>query len=109
MGLDARVAKVDKEGNILVCFADERLGNIAAVAEVREELSKYLSANSVMLSRVIYSGSHSGDCLDVGLVQKLHREMEGLPTNLTEATQEFLKGLFNIVKAALDHNLPIDF
>jgi hypothetical protein len=62
-----------------------------------------------MLSRVVYSGSHTGDCLDSGLVEALHREVEDLPRELSQPTQDFLKSLSNLVKVALKHNLPIEF
>lgn len=109
MGLDAWVVRTGDAGKILACFANERLGNIEAIAYVREELSAYLSSKSVMLTRVLYSVSHTGDSLEVELVRKLREEIKSLPKNLSPTTERFLNSLSNLVDAALENDLPIDF
>lgn len=109
MGLDAWVIKIGDAGNIEACFAKARLGNIAKIALVREELSGYLSSKSVMLARVVNTVSHTGDSLEGELLRKLDQEIKSLPENLSPTSRRFLKQLSNLVQAALENNLPIHF
>ena len=59
MGLDA-VIYDQKEERQLAC---KRLGNVSQVAFLRESASRILGAQSLVVSRVLYDATHSGDSL----------------------------------------------
>ena len=52
------------------------IGNITSVAELREELRTITTEQeSTLLSRCLYSGSHSGDIIELTLLPALEHEV----------------------------------
>jgi len=51
----------------------ERIGNIALVAFIREEIARAFGhQNSLLSKKVVYSGSHSGDCIPFSEIAQLN-------------------------------------
>lgn len=57
-----------------------RIGNIATVGLLRSELSQYPDKFPIILSQVIYDGSHGGDFIPVATMPQLAVEVEALAT-----------------------------
>src|SRR5215467_10668947 len=57
----------------------ERIGNIAMVAFIREEVAKAFGNQESLLSKkVVYSGSHAGDHIPFSQIADLGREVDEL-------------------------------
>jgi hypothetical protein len=55
------------------------IGNITGVAELREELRTITNEqDSLLLKRCLYSGTHSGDVIELALLPTLEHEVRGL-------------------------------
>jgi hypothetical protein len=68
-----------------------RIGNGALVSILREELKREAAQFPLILGRVIYSGTHSGDRLSLDVVPQLELELDPL-AKLAGSTPE--RGLF---------------
>jgi|HubBroStandDraft_6_1064221.scaffolds.fasta_scaffold128105_1 hypothetical protein len=84
------------------------------VAELREELCSITSEeNSLLLTRCFYSGSHSGDVIELALLPALEKEVRGLldgqGTRLSEYLISVLHGILGLVETAKRENNPIVF
>jgi hypothetical protein len=55
-----------------------RLGNISLVALLRSELQREPSRFPILLTKVVYSGTHGGDYLTIETIPPLQRELEAL-------------------------------
>ncbi len=55
-----------------------RLGNISLIGLLRSELQREAARFPILLTKVLYSGSHAGDYLAVQEVPALQREIEAL-------------------------------
>ena len=53
-----------------------RLGNISLVGLLRAELQREAERFSILVTKVVYSGSHAGDHLPVEQIPALQRELE---------------------------------
>src|SRR2546426_2770125 len=62
-------------GGILI---RHHIGNIALVGLLRAELQQAADPFPILVSRVVYSGSHAGDFLPVETIPALQRELESL-------------------------------
>ena len=88
----------------------KRIGNIALVAQLREEARRVLDENSVVRSKVIYSGSHCGDTLKSDLFQDLQRELVVLSSGQpSSAMLEFIRDMGDLINAATVEGNPIVF
>jgi hypothetical protein len=94
------------------------LGNVASVGEIRQKL-KQLSENPsteypILTSKVVYSGSHSGDFLAGEEVVRLKDEVARL-RKMVEASadasqwNDFLLKLEDLVDGSVSVNKPISF
>ena len=54
----------------------QRLGNISLIGLLRAELQREADRFPILLTRVIFSGSHAGDYLTVETIPALRRELE---------------------------------
>jgi hypothetical protein len=64
-----------------------RLGNIWHVALLRSELEREADRFPILLTKVVYSGTHGGDYLPVETLSAVQRELESL-ANFKCSTQE---------------------
>ncbi|MBS0409416.1 MAG: hypothetical protein JSR86_05835 [Proteobacteria bacterium] len=68
-----------------------------------------LPANSVVLERVIYSGSHAGDELELALVPALADELRRLSADCDTELRRFVRSMTDLVEAAFEQDNPICF
>lgn len=96
-------------------FLHCRIGNISTVAFLREELSKAADSFPIILSKVIYDGTHGGDHLTVDEVAEMHNELIMLESRHSEDSliEEYLRNfegdLRDLIDASLRLNKPISF
>lgn len=91
------------------------LGNISAVGLIRATLSMYPSQFPLILSKVVYSGTHAGDHLPVIRLAQLASEVEALssvrPSEplAAEWIRDFEKKMTDLLTAANAVGKPIAF
>jgi hypothetical protein len=91
------------------------LGNISLIGFLRSELQRAPFRFPILLTKVLYSGSHAGDYLTVERVPALQRELEDLANfrcNTREADGfmfEFRRQMSELVVASLSVSKPIVF
>lgn len=107
MALDAAVFRDDDcEHELAHVF----LGNISAVADVREEASHLLASDSLLLTRVVYDGTHTGDSLEPDELPDLLAEISVVEQQRPSPhTLEFLRKLRQIAQVAQQHGRPLMF
>lgn len=89
-----------------------RIGNVSSVFELLQEVNKLIGNDSFIARRVVYSGSHSGDTIDVGELAELAQEVATLSeSGVSKSSQlsEFLDQLRALINAARVNNNPIVF
>jgi hypothetical protein len=106
MGLDAVIYTDENEECEL---ASKRIGNVAQVAFLREFATRALGAPSLLVSKVLYSGTHCGDLLDVSELQPLASELKVLERTADADVQTFARDMLELVQTALSHERPIHF
>ena len=94
------------------------LGNVGSVGDIRDKLEQ-LSQNPsteypILTSRVVYSGSHSGDFLAGEEVVRLRDEVARLRKVVKDSADaiqwnDFLSKLEDLVGGSLSVNKPISF
>ncbi len=91
------------------------IGNIALVAALRAELSKWPEQFSAILSRVIYNGIHGGDFIPAAEVAKLVPEVAALSEvhcvkpDMEQFMRRFESQMQELVDAALRVGKPLVF
>lgn len=48
--------------------AEHRLGNVTEIADLREEIIRFVGPESVKVKKMLYSGAHSGDIIPLDLI-----------------------------------------
>ena len=88
-----------------------RIGNISAVADLRDELRKTLGTNSSIERMILYSGSHSGDVVPPTKFAELEREIDALSQIEPKSSHlvEFLNQLSLLINAGRSNGNPIVF
>lgn len=92
-----------------------RLGNISLIGLLRSELQRETSRFPVLLGKVVYDGTHGGDCISVELVPELRKEIEALADfkcSTREADTFILRfriQMMELVTASLSIRKPIAF
>ena len=100
------------EGGVLL---RHRLGNVSLIGNLRAELQRRPSHFPILLSKVIYSGSHGGDFLPVDSVPALRKELEALREFRCKIRESddfmacFRDQMLQLVAASLSVNKPIVF
>ena len=91
----------------------KRIGNIALVAALREDASRVLDDRSIILSRVLYSGTHCGDSIPLDLTSALEDELLRLrcyaERNEVDHLKQFITDMLDLVGAARREGNPIVF
>lgn len=96
------------------------LGNISSIGVIRQAIDGLSASDQrgrypVLLSKVLYSGSHSGDFLTIEEVVRLRDELDHLRKTLDEQSdnratlREFLSRMDELVCASLTVGKPISF
>jgi hypothetical protein len=100
------------ESGVLV---SHRIGNIALVALLRTELSRWPQRFPMLLERVIYNGVHCGDFIPATEVSALAREVEAIASVRCDEPEKdaFVRGfesqMRELVIASLTVGKPIVF
>src|ERR1700733_2671478 len=89
----------------------KRIGNINLVAALREEAESVLDEDSVVLSKVLYSGTHAGDTLDSRVFAQLEGELSSLAQQAeqtgSQRLKQFAADMKELLAAARAENNPI--
>ena len=117
MGLDAHVLRrgvVSENCSVLTdCIVRKRLGNIAMVGFLREQVGRLPDAESlfpIILNRVIHNGVHAGDEIAVSDVPQLKTELEVLAKMESDKdVQNFICAMHELCDASLMTENPIVF
>jgi len=111
MGLDAVVFRRggDDLGDPSHVAAEARLGNIAMIGELRSRVEEQAAAGSLLLERVLYSATHSGDEIAAELVAKLTAELQTLRCEHDPELREFRDTMLALAQAALSEGAAISF
>jgi hypothetical protein len=102
----------DHGGGILIRY---RLGNISLVGLLRAELQREAERFPILVTKVVYSGSHAGDFLRVEEIPALQRELEFLRefrcTNgkSDRFMSEFREQMSELATTAISIGKPIAF
>jgi hypothetical protein len=92
-----------------------RIGNVALVAALRAELERFPGQFPLILSKVVYNGTHCGDFIADQDVQRLRSEVEALADvrynnpDMEELIREFKSQMSDLVESALRIGKPISF
>jgi hypothetical protein len=104
MGLDAVTYGQDEQA-----VASKRLGNVAHVAFLRDSATRALGTQSVVVSKILYDATHSGDSLAVSELQSLAAELRILERTCDMDVQTFARDMLELVLIALIRERPIHF
>ncbi len=92
-----------------------RIGNIALVGLLREELERQAARFPILLEKVLYSSAHAGDYLSMDMILKVQSEVEELAEFAASDernqgfVEEFKKQMQGLVDAALSVRKPVSF
>ena len=88
-----------------------RLGNIAMISALREEIARTVGADSILHQKIVYSGSHSGDFIPIDELARLAEEMSLVRKsgNLSSDLRDLLDRVEELTQAALHERNPIVF
>jgi hypothetical protein len=90
----------------------KRLGNIALIALLRHEARSLLPNESIIVSKILYGGTHSGDCIALVKTPSLKREIVVLTkrdSDLSPDLRQLRNDLEELVAAAEENRNPIVF
>jgi len=96
-------------------LVSHRLGNVALIGVLRERLSRRPDAFPVILTKVVYDGTHCGDHLDLDQIGSLAAEIESLRTihceeeSIEKLLRQLERQMFELVDAAKRVGKPIAF
>lgn len=102
----------EHENGVLLHY---RIGNIALVSLLHNELSREAEKFPILLQKVLYSGTHAGDYLSLDIVGNLKKELDYLAGLVCsdERSQkfvvEFRQQLIELVETSLKVKKPISF
>jgi len=88
-----------------------RLGNISEIASLRDEIGGLLDDGSVLLQRVLYSGTHTADVIPLELMARLSAEVEIIAKSprLSDELRAFVSKIKTLAGAAMNESNPIVF
>jgi hypothetical protein len=104
MGLDVAIYDGDDRK-----LAHMRIGNIAQVAFLRDLAKDSLGADSIVVSKVLYDGTHSGDSIGISHLESLSKELTILSGMSEPEVQKFARDMLEIVCAAREYGMTIQF
>jgi hypothetical protein len=90
---------------------EHRLGNTAEISALREEAVRLIGPESVVVKRVLYSGTHSGDAIPVESVSSLAAEVSSIhnASQLSVEFRRFIDAMKELVRVAKEEGNPIVF
>lgn len=93
---------------------DRRLGNVSAIAELRDEFQSISQeTNSILYEKCLYSGTHGGDVIPYEDVDRLENEILHLQFKIRSEQRpllrEFLDAMADLTRVAKKEKNPIVF
>jgi hypothetical protein len=88
-----------------------RLGNIAEIGALRDEVTRLIGADSLIIQKILYSGTHVGDAIPREFVSALSAELDSIgdESQRSPELQRFIGHLKELVQAAKREGNPIVF
>lgn len=88
-----------------------RLGNIAEISALREELIRLYGPQNFIAERVLFSGTHSGDMIPLDSLPALEAEIDSICTASRPSAgfRRFLDSLRELIQASREQENPIVF
>jgi hypothetical protein len=111
VGLSAVVLHPSAEGSIEpgLVLAEARLGNMSMIGHLRERANQASPEHSLLVERVLYSATHSGDTLDPDLFSAIRDEVSVLEGDGDPDVQRFCAGMRELLDIATEQHVPILF
>ena len=92
---------------------NKRLGNASFIGQVANEISTTVSHDSILMTKVLRSSSHSGDVIALNEIARLESEINLVREKTADVRsadlQEFLNSLLVLIEAAKEQKNPIVF
>jgi hypothetical protein len=88
-----------------------RIGNIAEISALREEVARLTGPSGFIVTKIVYSGTHSGDTISVESLSSLSAELTVLrgATHLSSELRGFISSLEELIRVAQAESNPIVF
>jgi hypothetical protein len=88
-----------------------RLGNVALISTLSDEVSQLIGPETLLERKVLYSGVHSGDAIPLQDLGELSAELSRINETgrSSPPMQEFVSALRQLIQAAQDEGNPIVF
>ena len=90
-----------------------RLGNIASIAQLHEELHRCTAHLPIIKTRVLGDGTHRGDFIDLSLMDALQQELDLLSAAAERSpsphVEEFILQMRELIRMAKAEKNPIYF
>ena len=111
MGLSAVVFRpgFDDLGEPESVLAQDSIGSVTMVGHLRERASQCIGKDSLVVSRVLYSGTHSGDEIPHTEMASLLLEIRTLEQDDDNDVRRFCSIMSELTEAALAHDASITF
>ena len=90
----------------------KRLGNASMIGCIADIVLPLIGSDSVLFSKVLYSGSHSGDSISPAELNKLESEIKLLRESVSETSlsvENFLNCMSELIHKAREEEMPIVF
>ena len=109
---DPAIAAKYREQSLMAIH--RRLGNVGSIDSLRSEIpSKVADELPILFGKVLYNGSHSGDVIDLGLLNSLEDQVELLSKRTSDsrspALTTFLQNMRDLIRVAISEQNPIVF
>jgi hypothetical protein len=105
--------EISKKYRAALRATERQLGNMAEIIALREELTGLIGPESVILQKVVYSGTHCGDFLPPESIAALSFELNSISKtvggSLSPELRRFVISLEELIRAAENEGNPIVF
>ena len=104
MGLDVAIYGKDERK-----LASKRIGNVSQIAHLLALAKGSLADDSIIVSKVLYNGTHSGDSIGISELEVLWGELKSLSRISDAEMQNFARNMLEIVSVAREYGTAIQF
>jgi hypothetical protein len=108
--LDNTSGDLDQEA---VVALSRRLGNVNAIEELADTVRRLIGPKSLLESRVLFSGTHAGDVIELDSMRQLSNELEQVRRKANvrheSVLSEFVRSMEDLVNVAVTEGNPIVF
>lgn len=112
---DSYTGEVNSDSGGQFIAIQKRLGNTSLISWLKEQVAVVLTdvPESIILTKVLYSATHSGDVIDAADFPQLQREIQLIRGKYKEnpdvEIQQFLDDIEELIDVAREHGNPIVF